>query len=236
MAEGKMRPCPRCGEPCADWRTACPACGVALRESREIPVIEEDRGELQQLIGDLEAGRPIQRSASPPTRVVTVYPRACSADSRRSRLRQSSGSRPWLAPLVCGSGGTRARWARLVPAPGDRGVRSAVPDVRRLLLRRHRPSLMGRWACPGVQPVPLRRFEQLLHHPRLLALLLGLRVMLRAPAERYGDEQCSDRRSHGDYPFTVTLVGDTGRTLAVAFATAASKCAEPAGVSACAAR
>ena len=86
-----MRKCPSCGEPCADWRTSCPGCGAAfvVRETRKIPVVEEDRGELQQLVDALEEGRP----APPPaarqstrtvtvTRDVAVAPRPGSAPTR----------------------------------------------------------------------------------------------------------------------------------------------------------
>jgi anti-sigma-K factor RskA len=86
-----MRTCPSCGEPCAHWRTECPGCGAAfvVRETRKVPVIEEDRGELQQLVDALEQGRP----APPPaarvsarsvtiTRDVAVAPRPRSAPTR----------------------------------------------------------------------------------------------------------------------------------------------------------
>ena len=70
-----MRPCPSCGEPCADWRTACPECGATfvMRETRKVPVIEEDRGELQQLVDALEQGRPVPPTpARQSARTVTV--------------------------------------------------------------------------------------------------------------------------------------------------------------------
>jgi hypothetical protein len=70
-----MRKCPSCGEPCADWRPACPECGFtfAVREARKIPVIEEDQGELQQLVDALEEGRPPPpRVAKTGARTITV--------------------------------------------------------------------------------------------------------------------------------------------------------------------
>ena len=70
-----MRKCPSCGEPCADWRTECPGCGAAfvVRETRKVPVIDEDRGELQQLVDALEQGRPAPpHAARQSTRTVTV--------------------------------------------------------------------------------------------------------------------------------------------------------------------
>ncbi len=81
-----MRKCPSCGEPCADWRTECPGCGAAfvVRGTRKVPVIEEDRGELQQLVDALEHGRPAPPSAvRPSTRTVTVT-RDVAVRTRRS--------------------------------------------------------------------------------------------------------------------------------------------------------
>jgi hypothetical protein len=86
-----MRKCPSCGEPCADWRTECPGCGAAfvVRETRKVPVIDEGRGELQQLVKALEEGRPVPpRVAGRSTRTVTVTrdvtvsPRPDSAPTR----------------------------------------------------------------------------------------------------------------------------------------------------------
>ena len=99
-----MGPCPRCGEPCADWRTECPGCGAALvvRETRKVPFIEEDRGELQQLVDALEAGRPAPPSPAKATRTVTLC---------RDVAVPTRGSGVGTAPRQVGHG-----WGRVVLA------------------------------------------------------------------------------------------------------------------------
>jgi RNA polymerase subunit RPABC4/transcription elongation factor Spt4 len=88
-----MRTCPRCGETCADWRPTCPACGFTFfsRETRKVAVIDEDHGELQQLVDALEGGRTVQSPAPRPSaRTITVtrdVPSRTSVDSRPSRQR-----------------------------------------------------------------------------------------------------------------------------------------------------
>jgi len=80
-----MRKCPSCGEPCADWRTECPGCGATfvVRETRKVPVIEEDRGELQQLVNALEEGHPVPPPPAKATRTVTVTRDVAVAPRRR---------------------------------------------------------------------------------------------------------------------------------------------------------